>query len=264
LRAVARLLIGGLHLAVLVGILALCVSYGLTTLKSSKKLAVAKVVAPQMRIVAAPSDGQFQAARPFSKGEWVRAGEVLGVIQTRDIRDQLTAKCKRWRDLQREILLAAQASRDSASSADEQYLRQLRLDANATQAEVTRLEELQRDLIVKSPIEGRIWFGLSGSKEVRKYEEITPIWPSGGGLRIEIEAPREHIDEILRAGVVECRFPTPDGDVVTVARPVPATRQPLLAESNEHGSERRFFGRIECIPDTAAAQALLPGWIGSL
>jgi hypothetical protein len=263
-RAVARLLIGAVHFAVLIGIVALLIAYAMAAMQSSKQMAVVKVVAPDMLTVAAPHDGQFRAIRPFSKGEWVRTGEVLGVVETREVRDKLNTARDRWRDLEREILLGTHAAGISSAATHHPQLRQLRLDTNAVQSEIARLTELQQDLVVKSPIDGRIWFGLSGSKEVHKNDEVTPIWPTGGELRIEIEAPLKYIDQILLDGSVECRFATPQGELVVAARPIPTTRQMLLTENEENRSDKQVFGRIECIPDADSARDLLPGWIGRL
>jgi hypothetical protein len=266
-QSVARLLIGGFHFAVLAGIVALLVSHGIAAMRVSKQMAVVKVFAPDMHTVFAPASGQFQAARPFSMGEWVPAGEVLGKIETREIRDQLRSAKRRLSSLQREMLLATQAARTSASTSSEahdQHIGRLRLEANTVQSEIERLGELEEELYVRSPIDGRIWFGLSGSKEVSRHEDITPIWPSGSDLRIEIEAPQKYIDEILLEGTVECRFATPNGERVVTATPIPTTHQMVLSENEENRSDKQVLGRIECIPQKDSSHQLLPGWIGTL
>ena len=266
-HSVARLLIGGVHFAVLAGIVTLLVCHVMASMRSSKRMAVVKVFAPDMQTVFAPSSGQFQAARRFSMGEWVPAGEILGKIETREIRDQLRSAKRRLIELQREMLLATQAARTSTSVSSEghdQHIRHLRLEANTVQADIERLGELEEELYVRSPIDGRIWFGLSGSKEVSRHEDITPIWPSGSDLRIEIEAPQKYIDEILREGTVECRFATPNGERVVRATPIPATHQMVLSENEVNRSDKQVLGRIECIPQSNSSHQLLPGWIGTL
>jgi hypothetical protein len=256
--------IGGVHFAVLVGIVALLVCYGMAALRSRDGRAVASVLAKNMERVGAPNGGQFRATRPFSQGDWVQAGEVLGVIETPDIGEQLDSERRKLGSIQRAILMAAEAERTSSAHAHPQDLRQLHLDASIVQSEIAKLTRLQEDLVIRSPIDGRIWFGLSGSKKVSQHEVVAEIWPTDGELKIEVEAPIEQIDAFLREGMVKCRFMTPTGEVVVSARPIPTTRQMVLAENGKNRSEKQVLGKIECIPDADATQSIEPGWHGSL
>jgi hypothetical protein len=263
-RSIARLLIGGVHFAVLAGIVALLVCYGVAAMRSSKRMAVATVVDPQTEGIVSRVDGVFKATVPISPGGAVKKGQVLGTLDSPETDDQIEAAKGRWRDLQRAILLATHSPRASSSDAREQEIRQLRLDANKVQSEMAQLEELKRELVVRSPIDGTILFGLSGSKEVKRNEELTTICPTGSGLRIEVKAPLKYVNEIAAEGVVHCRISTPEGEVHVTAAPVRESLQMELTENKENLADKQQMGSIVCIPDANSSQKLRPGWIGTL
>jgi biotin carboxyl carrier protein len=263
-QSVARLLIGGIHFAVLVGIVALLVTYGMAALRSGVGRAVASVHAKNMERVGAPSEGQFRAARPFSQGDWVSTGEVLGVIETPETSEKLKAQRRNLKSIHRAMLMAGEAARMSSTEAHQHDLRQLQLDAGRVESEIERLATLEEELVIRSPIDGRIWFGLAGSKKVSRHDVVAEIWPTGGELKIEIEAPTEQINEFLRNGTVDCRFLTPIGEVVVACRPISTTRQMVLAENGENQGEKEILAKIECIPDANATRSIEPGWLGTL
>jgi hypothetical protein len=106
--------------------------------------------------------------------------------------------------------------------------------------------------------------GLSGGKAVKANETLAYVWPEGGELRIQVEAPMTTIQKLLRRNEVTCRFSTGGEEVSVSAKPIPKSLRLKMAGLSEERLGGELFGFIECMPSSMPAEIRSPGLIGRL
>jgi hypothetical protein len=264
-RSVARLFIGFIHAGVLCGIVALLISYFMSVAVTTDDKAFARIFGVNMVEIPAPLNGRFSAARHFPEGEQVEPGELLGEISAPELEEELELATQSLHKLQEEDLRRITRSGSLADQhTDDAGPRNVRFMRIELENKIKQLRRIQSQLRVMSPVRGRIHMGLSGSKVIKANETLAYVWPEGGELRIQVEAPLTTMHKLLRKGAVKCRFSTARGEVCVTATPIPQSLRLKMNELSEDRLRGELFGFVECVPQSIPAEIRSPGLIGRL
>ncbi|MFV1981448.1 MAG: hypothetical protein ACC655_09865, partial [Rhodothermia bacterium] len=141
--------------------------------------------------------------------------------------------------------------------------RQVFLEMIVVESELDRLCRLDRETHVVSPVSGRIHFGISASQSVRTNDTVAHIWPDDGELLVEVSGPLAVVHQLIRANRVEAIFPTADGNMEVIGRPLPSSLRTHLEEVGPR-NEREIWGFLQCRAVSIPQSLRVPGLIGKL
>ncbi len=190
----------------------------------------------------------------------------MGQLETRQLELDLQANERMRRALYRRKLMLEGDQLDDEDIRQcqelEREFREVALRIEEVQSSLDRQRQLQEELTVRAPCDGRIQYGISKSKAVKTHDTVAFLWPDNGSLLVEVEGPINQIHDVIRDGQVQGKFPTPHGDVMVVAAPIPET---LKTFSHSDGSRKEeLWGFIQCSPKVIPKSVRFPGPIGKL
>jgi hypothetical protein len=271
LTRLRRAAIGGVHLVVIaaiVGLFVWCAVKAVGALPGSEKAeAIVTLVASSLVELHSPADGVFEAAQPLLVGSHVERGQLLGTVRPRQLQESLDEARGRLEALQRQKLLLdpqGMEFEDPASGLDQRReFRQVALQLIATENELSRLRQIEQDSQIRSPVNGQIHYGLSGSRAVKATDTVAHIWPDSGDLLVEVKAPLKVIHRLIQSNRVEAVFPTAGGKVEVTARPVPGSLRTVVEQWGPQKATE-LWGVLQCTAVSIPGSVRTPGLIGRL
>lgn len=268
LRSVGRWITAILHATVLCGIAGLLLWYILHVPALLRDRTFATIVAPSLVQVRSPVDGVFIATSDLPAGTHVEKGQLLGRVDAPRLESEIRAMERQLGALRRRRLRLGAPSSSPVQLAAESHAERLIDDCVeriiALESELEWLRGVEKRLRIASPTTGRIQYGVTGSTAVRTNDPLVHVWPEGGDLLVEIEAPLDVVHEIIRDGIVEARFSTAEGIVRVQSVPI-VTSIRVTAGQEESGIERgEIFGFVQCRPLSIPRAVAFPGPIGTL
>lgn len=260
LTKLGRLVIAGVHAAVLIGLLVFITSQFARAWTAPKRQAVVTVVTPSAREVPSPADGVFHADGPLYKGTPVREGEPLGTVESPVLATRVQALDEQLEVLMHRRLLLG-GRKESADQAKLE-LREVCQRIVAIQGELAVLKATQQQMRITSPVSGRIAHSLSGSQSVRQHETVATVWTEADDLVVEVRAPVALIRRLIRKGRFPVTFHSDHDQYQVVVAPMPDTLTPDDSRVNDGVDER--WAVVQCRPDDLPQAVAFPGAIGRL
>lgn len=235
-------------------------------INAPKKQTTVRIVGSSLEEIRAVTAGTFVAKEPLKGGATVKQGQVLGRLEARQLALDLQAQERMRMALYRRKLILEGDQLDDEDIQQRQELerefREVALRIEELQSLLEHNRQLHKELIVHSPCDGRIQFGVSKSKAVKAHDTLAFIWPDDGALLVEVEGPIDVIHSLIRAGHVDAKFSTPDGQVAVTAEPI---RQTLRTFRHAHNSAKaELWGFVQCTPVSIPDGVRFPGPIGKL
>lgn len=265
LTRVRRALLGLINLAILLGIAALVVWK--VWPENPRRRALAMIVASSLVEVRSPTEGEFVAVKPLPNGACVKKGQVLGSVRAPRVVSSIEASQHMLDALQQRKLLLDQRGTEFENLAsrrdEEQEFRQISIDVTATENELKRLRRVEYETRITAPVDGKIHYGLDGSKAVRTSDTIAYIWPEGGDLLLEVKAPLSVIHGLIQADRVDAVFPTVGGNVAVTAKPIAGSLRTYTQESAPR-REDEYWGSLQCTVESVPEVVRIPGLLGGL
>lgn len=236
---------------------------------TEKGRAKVRLVARQLVELPAPVAGRAVAVKALAHGDQVRRGQDLLRIEPRLLTEKLNSLRPALQSVvQRQLVLDDRHDQwhgidEQVASAIDREIREASFKALELQTEIDSLEKLERQLILRSPADGMIHFGLRESFEVSAHQTAVHIFPENGELLVEVEAPLEVIHRLVKSGRVDALLSTTHGEVLVTATPAAATIKSFTTESSTR-KEPELWGVIQCVPTNVPESIRSPGLIGRL
>jgi hypothetical protein len=234
-------------------------------LRGDRKLVTVRIIAKELQNVPAPTEGLY-VGRPLPHGVRVSAGQLLGKVLAPQLDREIAARADMLETLLQRQLLQGQSWGESDSpdlqAAVEKESRDLALRIRQTTHDLKRLQAIQKELVIRSPVNGQLHGGKNNSLTVRTHDTVAQVWPEGGDLLVEVEGPLGVINELVATDHLKARFATPAGEVTVTAKPIPCSVRPFMARP--YGQEERIWAVLQCSPLRVPAIVRYPGPIGRL
>lgn len=266
-----RFAVATVHATILAGLLAFLAWYLVVGpvwayLQRPRELARVRLVARSLVEVRAATDGEFVSVRAMPNGTVVKTGQVLGRLQSANLEAELATETRKLKSLQlRQLILgermAVVEDQELRPDLDREY-REASYRLIEVEQNLERLKKIENGLMVRSPVDGQIHFGLGASKAVQKNDSLAFIWPAGGELLFEVDAPLSVINTIIVRNRASAIFETPSGPVVVQAVPITGSLRPFT--QGEHSEKNDVWGLLQCVPDGVPEAVRYPGALGRL
>ncbi len=219
--------------------------------------------------VSAPVDGQFVASKVLTNGARVAKGDLLGHMQNTQTDEKLDAARQALRSMRERLLILDDHRSRIEGTEPQQAAALVREIGESTfkvqelNSDIERLTKLQDRLVLYSAVSGIVMPPAVSNISVRANQSVARIWPDDGDLLIEVEAPAEIINQLIKANRVEARFLT-SGDNVTIhAIPVGASVKHFMVEASA-SKRQEIWGQLQCTPLHIPESIRHPGLIGRL
>lgn len=260
LTKVGRMLIAGVHAAVLLGLVLFVAVQVVRIWTAPNRRAVVTVVAPHLQEIASPVDGTFHAIRPLYKGTRVRKGEFIGTVESTVHTAEREALENRLAMLGRLRLVLG--SRGASGADQGQAIRDVCERIEAVQGQLAVLSAVEQKMRITSPVTGKIAHSRSGNSSVRKHENVASIWTEDDELLIEVEAPLDVIRRLVSEETFPVQFQHGEQRHRVSVRAMASTLQPV--DGGVHAQPNEQWAVIHCQPQQLPEAIAFPGAMGSL
>jgi hypothetical protein len=210
--------------------------------------------------------GVFVAATALPIGAQVSKGQVLGRILAPALDaeiDKQTDNLTRMQQQHLSIQLQKRALVGASVWQAEQEERDLALKVATAEKELSQLRAKRRQLVIRAPADGRLQFGLSGTKAVKEYDSVVTMYPEGADLLVEVTGPLDVINNIERQDRIVAQFQMKNGTVEVQAMPI-ASSVRSFTKVIQGGAKEETWGSVQCKPVSMPESIRLPGMIGTL
>ena len=220
---------------------------------------------PLLEVRAPETDGVgiFRAVRPLGHGEPVHKGQLLGRIESPKLDDDVARAATSLRALEEQQLWLGERLSAAEPTADEsREARELAGRVAAASQALAHLHDLRRGLRIVAPADGYIQQGLPARLTVGSHQPIALVYPESGDLLVEVSAPLDVVNDLLRRGTLEADVQTTAGAVRVSATPVPGSVRHFTKIVDARRDET--WATVQCTPDSLPPAARAPGLMGRI
>lgn len=258
LSKLGRMFTAGVHLAVLIGLVVFVVSQLALAFSADKREAIVTIVASNLSQVTVPMDGVFTAIRHMPKGTRVSQGEVLGHISSVSYDAEIENAQLELNGLRQQRLTL----RGVRSNTPNRELASVSQKISFLKSKLNSLRQSSQNMCIISPVDGTIEQGFSGSQSVHRNDTVVKVWEATDELLVEVKAPLNEIQRLLKKGIVTAHFTTPEGSAVVVsATPIQDSLKHIEKDAEGHAE---IWGSIQCRTNSLPSEVAAPGFMGRL
>jgi hypothetical protein len=228
------------------------------------RASVILVANPLLDVRAPDIEGVFRAQRPLPHGAPVRKGQVLGQIDAPKLDDEIARASLNLRILEsRQLRLDHRLSASDLTADEAREARELGGQVAAASQALAQLRGLRQALRVVAPADGVVQQGLPARLTVAPHQPVALIYPTGGDLLVEVSAPLDVLNGLLRRDSIEAEIQTTDGGAVRVmTTPVPGSVRHFTKTMD--GRREEIWATVQCVPAHLPANVRSPGLLGKI
>jgi hypothetical protein len=227
------------------------------------RASVILVANPLLEVRAPDIEGVFRAQRPLPHGAPVRKGQVLGQIDAPKLDDEIARASLNLRILEaRQLRLDHRLSAGDPTADEARESRELGGQVAAASQALAQRRGLRQALRLVAPADGVVQQGVPARLTVAPHQQVALIYPAGGDLLVEVSAPLDVLNGLLRRDSLEAEIQTTDGAVRVMATPVPGSMRHFTKTMD--GRREETWATVQCVPAHLPATVRSPGLLGKI